>query len=289
MAKFQKKGKNIKNKSHSRTKKFIPKSKKRSKTPRSNPNKRDFQKNHKSSLPKHSKEDKEVEQFSDEEDDFEMDENQEMVERKKDTNNSKAQGNNTDREFQNDNDDVKEDHFNENDFYFDENDYVDDGENLDFGEEDYVESDQDSQEEKEEEEKEEKILTKKEFKRIYLQATKGKSYGLSKLVSIFSKLVNPDLKFNFVDTTNLLNSHKFYKKIVKIAVKIIPDMFNAKISSYKSKNEIPSSLKLLIKRFLTKYSFYVTYTEKGLVNFIFKYIHKLTDLVLLFNVNFSYI
>lgn len=181
----------------------------------------------------------------------------------------------------------EEENFNEQEFYFDDNDnIVDDAENLDFGEDDYIESDEDSQVEPEEEEVKEKILTEKAFQKIYLQATKGKPYALTKLVQIFSKLINPEFKSDFNDTENIINSHSFYKKMIKIAVKTLPDLFNVKISSFQNKNDIPTSIKQLIKRFLTKYSYFITYSEKGIINFIFKHIHKLTDLVLLFKVKY---
>ena len=261
MSKLQKNKKKpiMNNKSHKKFKKF------NSKTPKSNPNKRKFQNKIKHSKPKIKEENddisKDIAEFSKE--NVQEPENVIKTEENKE---------------------LKEETFNDKDFYFDDGDNVDhEPENLDFGEEDYVESDDDSQIGQEEENKE-KILTKRDFKRIYLQATKGKPYALTKMVRIFAKLVNPDLKFDFVENENIMNSHKFYKRMIKIAVKTLPDLFNAKISSFKNKSDIPNSIKQLIKRFITKYSYFITYTEKGLINFIFKYIHKITDLVLLFKV-----
>ena len=225
MSKFQKikKNTNKNNKSHKKFKKF------NSKTPSSNPNKRGFQKKI-----RHTKL-KDKDKIKERSDDISKDIEEFSKENTQET---------VIKDIKPETDNEKEGGFNDKDFYFDDADNVnDEPENLDFGEEDYVESDEDSQIGQEDEEKVEKILTKREFKRIYLQATKGKPYALTKLVRIFAKLVNPDLKFDFVENENIMNNHKFYKKMIKIAIKVLPDLFNAKISSFQNKTDIPGSIK----------------------------------------------
>jgi nucleolar complex protein 2 len=176
---------------------------------------------------------------------------------------------------------------NEADFYLDEgNLYSDDeekagedgslqGSELDFDEEDYIESES----EKSEEEVKKKPLTIDELKRIMKKTYSGTTFALSKIISIFAKVTNQ--KVDNLDEDDILNKSKVVAKIIKFSIKSLPEILLLKYNSLET-NENKGSIKGLIHRFLSSLAKFLKNAEKSMISFLFKYIDNISQLVVIF-------
>lgn len=149
------------------------------------------------------------------------------------------------------------------------------GSDLDFGEEDYVESDQ---EEKKEEKKITKI-TKEELTRHIKKSKDGSLFSLTRIVIIFGKVTNPNENSDDLDEDNILTNSKVVNRLIKYCIETLPEIFLLKLNSKDSN----STIKTLIKRYLSSLSRYLKTAESSMGNFILSHMKNLTPLILMFN------
>jgi hypothetical protein len=170
---------------------------------------------------------------------------------------------------------------NEADFYLDEgNLYSDDeeakdgslgGSELDFGEEDYIESESESEEKK-------KQLTLDDLKRIMKKTHSGTTFALNKFIAIFAKVTNQ--KVDSLDDDNILNKSKVISKVIKFSIKSLPEILLLKYNSLDVNEK--GNIKGTIHRYLTLLSKFLKNAEKPMISFLFKYIDNISQLVILF-------
>jgi nucleolar complex protein 2 len=174
------------------------------------------------------------------------------------------------------------------DFYVDDGDAIDDegeasqkgdldGSELDFDEEVYISSEEDE----EPEEKKHK-LTKEELKKYFKKCNNGTSFAITKIISIFSKVANQ--KVDSLDEDNILNKPIIVKKILSFAIKNLPEILLLKYNSieYDKTKESKANIKNTIHRYLSVLGKFLKNAEKGTINFLFKYIENISNLIVLF-------
>lgn len=160
----------------------------------------------------------------------------------------------------------------------------DGGSELDFGEDDYIESEDEDEEEKTKKPKEQKKITKDELKKLIKKTIAGNTFAITKIIIIFSRITNQN-NIESLDEDNALNKPKIINKITKFCIKNLPEILNLKSSSIISKNkkrdqESNSNLKGLTKRYLSVLTRYIKTAESPMITLMFKYIDNISDLVL---------
>jgi hypothetical protein len=195
---------------------------------------------------------------------------------------------------------------NKADFYFDDNDldlvededsaiHDEDGEEgseepsleggseLDYGEDDYVESEPEEEEGsvvegEEQPQKKHKKLTKIELKRILKKSQDGVPFALTKLIIIFGRITAPSQKLDSLDEDDLLNKPKIVNKLLKFCIVKIPQILSLKHNNKQEETQIKS----LMKRYLSILSRLLKTAEYNLISIVFRDIEPISDLILLF-------
>jgi nucleolar complex protein 2 len=155
------------------------------------------------------------------------------------------------------------------------------GSELDFGEDDYIESEDEDEEEKTKKHKEQKKVTKDELKKLIKKTIAGNTFAMTKMIIIFSRITNTN-NMESLDEENALNKPKIINKITKFCIKNLPEILNLKSSSIASKNkkEPIGNLKGVIKRYLSVLTKYLKTAESPMISLMFKYIDNISELVL---------
>ena len=172
-----------------------------------------------------------------------------------------------------------------NDEMSDPSELEDGGSELDFGEDDYIESESEEEpEEKSKKQKEQKKITKVELKKLIKKVIAGNSFAITKMIIIFSRITNTNT-IESLDEDNALNKPKIINKITKFCVKNLPEILNLKLSSslvnYKKReSESVGNLKGLTKRYLSVLTRYLKTAESPMISLMFKYIDNLSELVI---------
>lgn len=194
-----------------------------------------------------------------------------------------------------------------------------DGSNLDFDEEDYIESESEKGSD-DEINKKAKTITKEELLNLMKKSLSGNKYYITKIIRIFNKIN----KVETIDENHVLNIPKYTNKLIKFFIKDLPDILIMKLKDasklYNKKKSIPNSLKAnefmlendseqeedmvidnnlnnqladtdantknLIKSYLSVLSKYIKNAESSQKSFIFKNLSNCADLIILFN-NFT--
>ena len=158
------------------------------------------------------------------------------------------------------------------------------GSELDFNEEDYIESEE---EKEKEEKKKQKIMTKKELKKMLVKIGKGSDIYISKFLILVGRITNPHNEMNFEDDDkgeNILSKDKVINNILNYFITELPNILQLKIDSMdqeQNKNNIN-----LIKRYVSILVRYLKTCETEMSNFIFYNIEKISPLIFQFN-NFT--
>ena len=158
------------------------------------------------------------------------------------------------------------------------------GSELDFNEEDYIESEE---EKEKEEKKKQKIMTKKELKKMLVKIGKGSDIYISKFLILVGRITNPHNEMNFEDDDkgeNVLSKDKVINNILNYFITELPNILQLKIDSMdqeQNKNNIN-----LIKRYVSILVRYLKTCETEMSNFIFYNIEKISPLIFQFN-NFT--
>ena len=158
------------------------------------------------------------------------------------------------------------------------------GSELDFNEEDYIESEE---EKEKEEKKKQKIMTKKELKKMLVKIGKGSDIYISKFLILVGRITNPHNEMNFEDDDkgeNVLSKDKVINNILNYFITELPNILQLKIDSMdqeQNKNNIN-----LIKRYTSILVRYLKTCETEMSNFIFYNIEKISPLIFQFN-NFT--
>ena len=158
------------------------------------------------------------------------------------------------------------------------------GSELDFNEEDYIESEE---EKEKEEKKKQKIMTKKELKKMLVKIGKGSDIYISKFLILVGRITNPHNEMNFEDDDkgeNVLSKDKVINNILNYFITELPNILQLKIDSMdqeQNKNNIN-----LIKRYASILVRYLKTCETEMSNFIFYNIEKISPLIFQFN-NFT--
>jgi len=164
-------------------------------------------------------------------------------------------------------------------------------EDLDFGEDDYEDSEVDDEAVDKDIEKGDKkktsTLTIKELEKIFTKATNGSTYALMRVSNIFAKFTNPEKKAESLDEENIYNNPKYYKKILKFCIKSLPEIFDLKLTSTDTKDNESSlsSLKEVLKKYLGTYSKMLKNSDSAIINYAYTYIGNILPLILLYKVS----
>jgi hypothetical protein len=140
------------------------------------------------------------------------------------------------------------------------------GSELDFGEDDYIESKSESEEKK-------KPLTIDDLRKIMKKTYSGTTFALNKMISIFGKVTNQ--KVDSLDDDNILNKSKVITKIIKFCIKSLPEVLLLKYNSLETSEQ--SSTKGSIHRYLTILGKFLKNAEKGMISFLFKFIENISQ------------
>lgn len=189
---------------------------------------------------------------------------------------------------------------NEADFYMDDADLLEDnddnangsdrerdedgddmGSDLDFGEDDYIES-EDEEEDSEGKgkgkvvkEKKETKMTKSELSKILKKCMSGTPFALTKLIIIFAKITNPNQKIDSLDEDNALNKPKIIGKVIKFCIKNLPEILVLKYNTLTD-----SAVKNIIRRYLSALTRFLKNAESSMIALVFKYIENISSLVI---------
>jgi len=155
------------------------------------------------------------------------------------------------------------------------------GSELDFGEDDYIESEDEDEEEKQKKPKEHKKITKDELKKLIKKSLAGNTFAITKMIIIFSRITSTSNNES-LDEENALNKPKIINKVTKFCIKNLPEILNLKSSSITLKNtkEPTGNFKGAIKRYLSVLTKYLKTAESPMISLMFKYIDNISELVL---------
>lgn len=157
------------------------------------------------------------------------------------------------------------------------------GSELDFGEEDYIPS-EDEEEKEEEKVKKEKKITKVELKRILKKCGEGSPIAITKMIILFAKLTSSGYKSS-LDEDDILNNPKVVTNLIKFCIKNLPEILLLKLHSINSAgvkentiSEKASVIKGLIKRYLSALCKYLKTTENSMISLVYKYMDTISEL-----------
>jgi nucleolar complex protein 2 len=164
----------------------------------------------------------------------------------------------------------------------------DGGSELDFGEEDYVES-ENEEVQSGEEEKREKKLTKVELKKLINKCGEGAPMAITKMIILFSKVTSTTQKLESLDEDNALNNPKIVQNLIKFCIKNLAEILALKLHSINAQGVKENSLsdkssviKNLIKRYLAVLSKYIKSTENAMLAFIYKNMGTISELIFVY-------
>lgn len=209
----------------------------------------------------------------------------------KNRNNKKSKPHNKKKEEEDDDmlEDAPQDNLNEEerqtaDFYLQDGENLDFGDDddeegsaLDFGPEDYIESE--GEEEDEDKEPKGLTITKEDLNKSIKSANSGNLMGINRLIILFAKITNPNQNIDSLDPKNVLNKVKYINQIIKFCIKDLPNIINLKAFT---NNTFNIQSKPIIKRFITSYSKFLKHSEPNFITFAFKHIMNIVDLICLF-------
>jgi nucleolar complex protein 2 len=163
----------------------------------------------------------------------------------------------------------------------------DGGSELDFGEDDYIESeDEEEKEYSETKVKREKKITKIELKKIIKKCKDGNPIGITKMIIIFTKITSPNYKTDSLDEDDIFNKPKIVQKLLKFCLRNLVEILVLKLHSItpsglkeKNLNQKTSVIKNLIRRYLSALCRYTKNTENQMLAYIFKNISSLSELI----------
>jgi nucleolar complex protein 2 len=162
------------------------------------------------------------------------------------------------------------------------------GSELDFGEEDYVES-EDEDVQSGEDQKREKKLTKLELKKLINKCGEGAPMAITKMIILFSKITSNSQKLESLDEDNALNKPKIVQNLLKFCIKNLAEILVLKIHSINAQGVKENSLsdkssviKNLIKRYLGVLTKYIKTTENAMLAFIYKNMGTISELIFVY-------
>ena len=170
---------------------------------------------------------------------------------------------------------------NDQDMNEEEEEMSEHGSELDFKEEDYIQSESEEKEEK----KKMKGMTKNELKKLMEKVGEGIEVYIVKFLILAGRLTNPNNEYNFEDTEeNVLTNNKVINNIIKYFISELPNILQLKLNSKDdAKNKSNNNL---IKRYASILIRYIKTCEQEMQNFIFYNIEKISPLIFNFN-NFT--
>lgn len=184
-----------------------------------------------------------------------------------------------------------------------------DGSDLDFDEEDYVESEEEGS--GDELKKKSKTVSKEDLQKLLKNSLNGNNYYITKIIQLFNK-INSN-KVETMDDDHILNIPKYTNKLIKFYIKDLPDILIMKINNVnlmdktndlqmkenefalegddesmeddeiKHKGVNSQNAKALVKRYLSVLAKYIKNAEFSQRSFIFRNLSNCADLVILFN------
>lgn len=175
----------------------------------------------------------------------------------------------------------------------DQDNSLEEGSDLDFDEDDYIESeeepDENGSDKGDAEEAKKSKLTKEELKKLLKKSLEGTPYALTKMVIIFNKIINPSQRNESLDEDNVLNKQAICSKILKFCIKDLPEILNLKLSSIsqhgvkeETVSDKTSTVKNIVRRYLGTLAKFLKNADFSMTNLVFKYIENLASLVLSF-------
>ena len=159
------------------------------------------------------------------------------------------------------------------------------GSELDFKEEDYVQSEEEDEWEKNTKNKDKK-MSKKELKKLMRKVGNGSEIYITKFLIMVGKLTNPNNELIFDDDgkENVLTKNKVINNLIKYFIIELPNILQLKINSMdEAKNKSNNNL---IKKYISIFIRYTKTCEQEMRNFIFYNIEKISPLIFQFN-NFT--
>ena len=159
------------------------------------------------------------------------------------------------------------------------------GSELDFKEEDYVQSEEEDEWEKNTKNKDKK-MSKKELKNLMRKVGNGSEIYITKFLIMVGKLTNPNNELIFDDDgkENVLTKNKVINNLIKYFIIELPNILQLKINSMdEAKNKSNNNL---IKKYISIFIRYTKTCEQEMRNFIFYNIEKISPLIFQFN-NFT--
>jgi hypothetical protein len=215
---------------------------------------------------------------------------------------------------------------NEADFYVDDADLLEDdneikeeendmsnsldGSELDFDEEDYMESESEGSKDNL---KKIKKVTKEDLEKMFKRCLNGNNFFINKIINLFNKIGSN--KVETMDEDHILNMPKYSNKLIRYFVKDLPNILIMKINNvdFMEKNNKVNEVKLendsendedenmnmeidekinsqslnttktTIKKYLSALSKFIKNAESNQRTFIFKNLSNCADLIIMFN------